>query len=64
VRELAPKDEFAYKIMAWLNDHDAYEGGCWITRWGVLLMWRGNIGWNYRYKAPHPLPPELAEEGK
>ncbi len=48
----------AWRMMAWLNDNQPYRGGVFETPLGILEIWSGRNGWEYRYLQAEPLPIE------
>lgn len=57
-----PETELAYKMMAWLNDWGRLYGGVFETKHGILDIWPGRDGWEYRYLNPKPLPEGVEDE--
>ena len=60
--------ELAHRMMAWLNDNQPRRGGVFETPFGILEIWSGRNGWEYRYLQAEPLPIEwplsAIEEGE
>jgi len=58
---MTAQDEFAFKVMDWLNDTEA-AGATFETKWGILRVWWSH-GWEFEYLHPSPLPESLKEGG-